>query len=115
MANNLRLLFASNGFWVSSGYGVQAKSLLPRLANLPEFGGRHALAQFAWFGLQGGMHEVDGFRVYPQCDDPYGNDVIGAHTQNFGANIVVSLIDVWVMHNTAQAVKPALWLPYMPI
>lgn len=115
MSNRLRLLYASNAFWAASGYGVQGKSLLPRLANLSEFGGRHAIANFAWYGLHGGMHHVDGFNIYPGANDPYGNDVIGAHAKDFGANVVVSLIDVWVMHNTAQAVKPALWLPWLPI
>lgn len=93
-----------------------------RLAELPEFGGepgslqgRQNIAQFAWYGLQGGMHDVDGFRVYPSFDDPYGNDVIGSHTGHFGANVVSSLIDVWVMRHTAKNIAPALWLPWLPI
>ncbi len=114
-ANKLRMLYSSNAFWAASGYGVQGRSLLPRLAELPEFGGRQNVAQFAWWGLDGGIHHVDGFRVYPKFDDPYGNDVIGAHTKHFGANVVVSLIDVWVMRNTAQNIAPALWLPWLPI
>lgn len=113
--SKLRMLFSSNAFWCTSGYGVQAKSLLPRLAELPEFDGRDNIAQFAWYGLQSGMHQVDGFRIYPAGMDPYGNDVIGAHTKDFDANIVVSLIDVWVMHDTAEKIKPALWLPWCPI
>ncbi len=85
------------------------------MADLPEFGGRDSIANFAWYGLQGGEHTVDGFRCYPAGVDPYGNDIIGAHTKNFGANIVVSLIDVWVMKNTAASIAPALWLPWLPI
>lgn len=114
--SKLRMLYSSNGFWSNSGYGVQGRSLLPRLAQLPEFGSPEAIAMFAWYGLQGGVHEVGGFRVYPAgVTDPYGNDVIEAHTKNFRANIVVSLIDVWVMKQTAQKVAPALWLPWTPI
>ena len=109
------MLYSSNAFWATSGYGVQGRSLLPRLAALPEFGGRDAIAQFAWWGLQGGMHQVDGFRIYPAGMEPYGNDVIAAHTRDFDANLVVSLIDVWVMQDTANKVKPALWLPWTPI
>lgn len=114
-AKRLRLLYSSNAFWCNSGYGVQGRSLLPRLAMLPEFGGRENIAQFAWYGLQGGMHMVDGIAVYPGGNDAYGNDVIGAHTKDFGANIVISLIDVWVMRETAQKITPALWLPWLPI
>lgn len=94
---------------------MQGRSLLPRLARLPEIAGRDNIAQFAWYGLQGGMHVVDGFRVYPAGADPYGNDIIGAHTKDFQANIVVSLIDVWVMKDTAAKIAPAIWLPWCPI
>lgn len=111
----LRCLYSSNAMWASSGYGVQGRSLLPRLAELPEFGGRENIAQFAWYGLQGGVHNVDGFRIYPAGVDPYGNDIIESHTRDFGANIVVSLIDVWVMQDTARKIAPALWLPWLPI
>lgn len=88
---------------------------MPRLAALPEFGGIGNIAQFAWYGLQGGIHDVGGLRIYPAGVDPYGNDIIEAHTKDFGANIVLSLIDVWVMKDTAQKVAPALWLPWTPI
>lgn len=99
----------------TSGYGVQGRSLLPRLAVLPEIDGRENIANFAWYGSQGGIHSIDSFRVYPAGVDPYGNDVIGAHTRHFDANVVISLIDVWVMKETAQKVAPALWLPWTPI
>ena len=51
----------SNAVWAASGYGVQGKSLLPRLADLPTVGGRQNVRVFAWYGLQGGAHVVDGF------------------------------------------------------
>lgn len=109
------MMMSANGFWVASGYGVQCRSLLPRLAELPEFGGRQSIAQFAWFGLQGGMHNVDGFTVYPAGADPYGNDIIEAHVKDFRANIVCTLIDVWVLRDIAQKISPALWLAWCPI
>jgi glycosyltransferase involved in cell wall biosynthesis len=114
-ARTLRLLYSSNAPWANSGYGIQGRSLLPRLADLPELGGRDAVGVFAWYGLEGGMHRVDGFTIYPKHADPYGNDVIGPHTRHFGANIVVTLIDVWVLHQTAQRIAPALFLPWLPI
>jgi glycosyltransferase involved in cell wall biosynthesis len=113
--SKIRILYSSNAFWSSSGYGVQGRSLLPRLAELPEVGGRENIANFAWYGMQGGMHNVEGFRIYPAGADPYGNDIIQAHTQDFGANIVITLIDVWVLRETAAKVAPALWLPWLPI
>jgi glycosyltransferase involved in cell wall biosynthesis len=111
----MRILYSSNAFWASSGYGVQGRSLLPRLAALPQVGGVDNIAMFAWYGLQGGMHEVNGIRVYPAGVDPYGNDIIEAHTKNFRADVMISLIDVWVMKETARKVAPAKWLPWLPI
>lgn len=120
--NKLRLLYSSNAFWAASGYGVQGKSLLPRLAELPVFGGepgskagRENIAQFAWYGLDGGIDYKEGFRIYPKFDDPYGNDVIGAHTRHFGANVVIPLIDAWVLKDVAKNVAPALFCPWLPI
>jgi glycosyltransferase involved in cell wall biosynthesis len=111
----LRLMFSSNAFWSNSGYGVQGKSLLPRLAQLPEFGGVQNIAMFAWYGLQGGCHNVNGFQIYPAGVDAYGNDIIESHVKDFGANLVVTLIDTWVLKDTAQKVAPALWCPWLPI
>lgn len=94
---------------------MQGQSLLPRLAELPEIAGRENIGIFAWYGLQGGIHNVDGFRIYPAGADAYGNDIIQAHTKDFAANVVISLIDVWVMQETAKKVAPAFWLPWLPI
>lgn len=113
--NHLRLLYSSNAFWAKSGYGVQGASLLPRLAELDTIGGRENISQFAWYGLQGGMHNVEGFTVYPGGMDPYGNDIIGQHSKHFGANIVITLIDAWVMDKVGTKVKPALWYPWIPV
>lgn len=114
-APKLRLLYSSNLIGVPSGYGTQGASLLPRLAELPEFGGRQNIAQHAWYGLQGLSIDINGFKIYPAMADPYGNDVIGAHTRDFGANLVVSLIDIWVLHETPQKIAPALFCPWLPI
>jgi len=94
---------------------VQGASLLPRLAQLPEIDGRENIGVFAWYGLHGGIWEWNGFKIYPGGPDQYGNDVIKSHTDDFAANVVVSLIDVWVMQDTANKVKPALWCPWLPI
>jgi glycosyltransferase involved in cell wall biosynthesis len=111
----LRVLYSSNIITCKSGYGVQGASLLPRLAELPEIGGRSNIAQFAWYGLQGSMLDYDGFRIYPAGVDPYGNDIIGAHSRDFAADVVITLIDVWVLKQTAKNVAPAKWLPWLPI
>jgi glycosyltransferase involved in cell wall biosynthesis len=88
---------------------------MPRWAELAEVGGRENVAQFAWFGLEGGPIPFEGFLIYPKVKDPYGNDVIGWHALDFGANWVITLIDSWVLRRTAEEVAPALWTPYIPV
>jgi glycosyltransferase involved in cell wall biosynthesis len=112
--------------WTPSGYGTQAASLLPRLAELPEFdggrddsqylrSGRKNWGQHAWYGLQSGLHFHQGFTIYPAGNDPYGNDIIGPHMKHFGANVLFSLIDVWVLRSTSQSIAPALFCPWFPV
>lgn len=113
--NSLRMLWGSNGPWVGSGYGVQGMSLLPRLAQLPDFGGRRSLAFFAWCGLEVSPIDYQGFKVYPRLRHIYGNDAYGLHAQDFGANWVISLIDTWVLKDVAKSVAPSLWTPYLPV
>ena len=122
MSAKLRLLYSSNIMGCASGYGVQSGSLLPRLAELPEFdgapgslAGRKNIAQFAWYGLHGLKLNLEGFEIYPAFDDAFGNDVIGAHTKHFGANVTVTLIDAFVLQNVAESVKPSLFCPWLPI
>jgi len=111
----MRILYSSNAFWANSGYGTQGKSLLPRLANLEIVNGRENIAMFAWYGLQGGVHTVEGFTVYPAGMDHYGNDIIGAHAKNFKADVVITLIDAWVLENTQEKVSPAIYVPWFPV
>lgn len=113
--NNLRVMYSSNAIWAKSGYGVQGASLLPRLADLPTINGRDNIANFAWYGSQGGVHNIDGFKIYPAGIDPYGNDIIQAHSRDFKANVVITLIDAWVLQDIKNKVAPALWLPWLPI
>lgn len=111
----MKILYSSNAFWANSGYGTQGKSLLPRLADLEIVGGRQNVAMFAWYGLQGGIHSVEGFTVYPSGNDPYGNDIIGAHAKNFKADVVITLIDAWVLKDIQKQVEPALYVPWFPV
>ena len=94
---------------------MQAHSILPRLAALPEIGRRENLAVFAWFGLQGALLEMDGVRMYPHGGGEYGNDLIGRHAKHFGADVVVTVVDAWTQHDTAAKVYPARWVSWCPV
>lgn len=118
----LRLMYSSNAFWCPSGYGTQGLELLPRLAELEVFGGepgsergRDNIGCHFWFGMQGGKRDIEGFQCYPAMHDPYGNDIVGAHVKHFGANFLISLIDVWVLKDIPKKIHPALFCPWLPI
>lgn len=118
----IRFMLSSNFMICRSGYGVQASSLMPRLAELPELGGepgsregRKNVAQHAWYGISGGSMYVEEFKIYPGMDDPYGNDVIGRHVKDFGANVVTPLIDAFVLRDVAKSIAPALNCPWFPV
>ena len=113
MKDKLRIMYASNAPWCASGYGIQGRSLLPRLKALDVV---DDIAVFAWFGLQGGGTFANGLPVYPAGLDPYGNDMYGAHCGHFRADILITLIDAWVIKpNVVEDIKPALWLPWLPV
>lgn len=110
----MRILWSANAPWCSSGYGIQGRYLLPRLARAG-----HDIGIFAWYGLQGGMQtlsfgeDLPPVPVYPQWVDPYGNDIVESHAKHFGADVVVTLMDVWVLREYGK--KKMRWIPYMPI
>ncbi len=116
----LRLLWSSNAIWCKTGYGVQGQYLLPRFQALG-----HTVGLHAWYGLEGGMMELaQGMAmggtelsapvpVYPRAFDTYGNDIAQAHYHHFNADVIVSLIDVWVLREFGK--KQMRWIPYMPI
>lgn len=113
----MRILYSANAIWCSSGYGMQGRYLLPRLVDAG-----HTLGMFAWYGLEGGMQTITlptkngaGYPmpIYPKIADPYGNDVIELHARHFGADVVITLMDVWVLHNHGK--KNMRWIPWLPI
>jgi len=107
---SLRIVWSSNVFWANTGYGIQARYLLPRLQRLG-----HAIAQFAWYGVQGGKLSWGGLTVYPAVHDPWGNDVAGAIVQDFRADLFVSLMDIWVLPADYRRRLGCAWAPWFPV
>lgn len=107
-----RIMLMANAPWCKTGYGVQAGHLAPRLRDLG-----HDMAVFAFYGLAGGMLSWDGINVYPQGVDMWGADILGAHMKHFKADILITLVDVWVTDwfgKKAQA-EGYSWYPWLPI
>ncbi len=122
MKDGMRILWKSNAPHVGSGYGVQANSLLPRLAQHPSV---EEIGIFGYFGIAGGLCTLPvGVGIpgvtpktmlhYPVAGDMWGNDVVWDHARHFDAHVVITLLDAWVL-------KPDyghggfLWVPYAPV
>jgi glycosyltransferase involved in cell wall biosynthesis len=109
-----RVLWHSNAPWCASGYGTQTALFIPALAQLG-----YEVALSAFYGLHGAVQEWQSggerFRVYPAWRDPWGSDVIGAHSDHWFAGergITITLTDPWVLRSDLVARLPcAAWIP----
>jgi glycosyltransferase involved in cell wall biosynthesis len=102
-------MWSSNAPWVNTGYGVQTKLFVPRIKELG-----YETAVLGYYGLAGGILNLNGLMVYPMLFQPYGNDVLTPHSQNFGANVLMTLTDTWIIEPNAIA-QGLPWVPWYPI
>lgn len=107
----MKIVILSNAPWSKTGYGNQVRAMLPRLAALG-----HEPAVVAFYGLEGGIIHAGDVPVYPRGDNPWGLDVIDAHTMDFNnkpGGLVISLMDSWVLD--PSAFRMSRWVPLFPI
>lgn len=103
----MKILWHSNAPWSNTGYGVETRVFCPRIAALG-----HDLTISAFYGLQGASLSYKDVLVLPNYADPFGNDVIRAHAQFLDVDIVLTLMDCWVLNPAKMITLPwAAWLP----
>lgn len=105
----MRVLIHSNAPWVPSGYG-QGTALFAQ--TLREAGVEVGISAFC--GLQYGMQGWNGFPVYPVGHLRWGQDIVGAHANHFQADVVLALMDSWVL-DEAAARSPIPWVFWSPV
>jgi glycosyltransferase involved in cell wall biosynthesis len=106
----MRIVISSNGSYTNTGYGTQVRQLKPRLRALG-----HAVAEHAWYGLEGAaLRDEVGEPIYPKYRHGYGVDIVGAHAGNFKADVVLTLIDAWVL-DAGSIPAPMKFCPWFPI
>lgn len=105
----MRIMWWSNAPWAASGYGVQTKLFVPRLA-----AEGHQMAICANAGLQFGTIEWEGIRVFPG-HGPVGNEVVGLHSRSWEADVTISLMDAWVVRPEVFAQTGMRWVPWFPV
>lgn len=105
----LRLFFNSNAMWANSGYSQQVAELLPRLVKEG-----YTVGMSCFYGLEGGTIDINGVRCYPKIGDQWGVDAMVEHSKAFGADVVFSLQDIWVL-NPEMLKQIPRWIPIVPI
>lgn len=105
----MRILWVSNAPWAPSGYGVQTKLFAKRIASLG-----HEVALFNFYGHEGGLLNDQNLPMYPRAGHPYGQDIQGAHAIHFKADVMITLIDAWVMEPERYPPTVA-WCPWFPV
>lgn len=103
----MRIAWLANAPWAQTGYGVQTRLFVPRIRDLG-----YDMSIQAFYGLEGGQLSFDNIPVYPRLFHPYGQDIMGAHSKHFGADIMISLMDAWVMQpETLGTTRYCPWYP----
>lgn len=105
----MKILWASNAPWVSTGYGNQTALMVERLS-----AAGHDVAVGANYGLQGDMLDWNGLRVYPGGTH-YSNDLMPAHAKHWfqgEPGWLIWLYDAWALKAPAYSeMNVAVWTP----
>lgn len=105
----MKLCWLSNAPWVSSGYGQQTRMFLPRIKSAG-----HDVLCLASVGLESGSIIFEGYPVLPKRFHPYGNDIAITHVGASQSDVMVSLLDIWVM-NAEEYHTGFRWVPWYPV
>lgn len=75
----------------------------------------YPIAIHGWYGLQGGATTWEGIPVFPAHLDAYGNDSEAYYCRKFKADLLITLIDLWVMDPMHGHLGHTRYCPYFPI
>lgn len=111
----MRILWQSNSLHVNTGYGTQTRYAIKHLSELG-----HKFANFAYYGLQGGELQAGDVVVFPAVRDKWGRDYAGTFAEKFNADVVVTLMDIWLMDKQLWSPGyadslPCPWIAWFPV
>lgn len=107
--NRMRILINTNTPYSYSGYATTAKDIYLKIRDEG-----YPLALSNFYGQQGYTKEIEGVMHYPGIDNPYGDDAMLHHGNDFKADIVITNQDTWCLDpNFLKQIKR--WVPWVPI
>src|SRR3990167_3893185 len=89
---DLKFLWHSNAIYTGSGYAVETRDILTRLKN-----DGWPLAIVANHGVESYPVEIYGIKHYPRMQDANGSDAILYHAIEYGAPVVFTMLDAWIV------------------
>jgi len=106
----MRILLTGNSPFCNTGYGIQIGQLA---LLLKEMG--HEPAIFAYYGLGGSKIMWNGMPIYPNNHEDYGVRYVERVYQHFKADIIITLVDTWVLKDMPNTPGLLKWFPWTPI
>lgn len=107
----MKFLWQSNAPWAGTGYGQQTRLILKALLDL----GNEPCC-FAFYGLSGGKIDYDGYPVLPNSDyESWGNDVVKAHIEQSNSDVLITLMDLFVLKAEIYGKLPVPWVAWTPL
>ncbi len=103
-----RIAWLSAAPWAATGYGVQTALWTTALVSAG-----YPIAVYAYAGLEGNVIPWNNIPVYPRGYGPFGADVVGPHSKHFNPDLIVSLVDAWVLD--PSAFDGYKWCPWFPV
>lgn len=104
----MKILWQSNSRRTPTGYGNQTDLFVRALAKAG-----HEMTIFATYGAEGNpFRDEEGIITLPRLLDAWGNDIIEAHMADLDADLLITLIDPWVLDPSVYGGLPwAAWAP----
>lgn len=102
----MRILFSSNSPFVASGYGQQCAIACRHLKDMG-----HEVAILAFFGLQGSRVDWGDIPIYPDNAQDWGIKHSPLFYNDFKADVLLTLVDVWVLGGLDPKMNWSPWLP----
>jgi len=107
----MRVLWHSDSAWSGTGYGNQTRLIVKRIQELG-----HEIAVSAASGLGGGRVTQEGILHYPDMyTDDHGVRTIWTNANQFGADVIISLKDLFVYDGFQGFNKEFPWSPIFPL
>src|SRR5512144_3194461 len=103
----MRINWLSNSPWTFTGYSNQTALFAPRLNKV------HPTSITAFWGHDGMPIAWNGVQVFRKSFHPYGQDIMHSHAVTWNADVMISLMDAWVVE--PEGMQGTRWVAWFPI